>query len=189
MATIRKALAYSKRKPVINTRHSKRQQFSYIKAVPPQKIVKFNMGNIPAFEKNKFDLKITLFTKQDIQIRDLALEAVRQTLHKDLTKLFTIKNFFLRCNVFPHNILRNNRVYSGASKGERVQTGMTKSFGSPEGRAAIVKKDRPIFTAYFHNKQDIPKVRSFFKKAIPKLPCKTKIVVERVKKEVKKVLE
>jgi len=180
MAKIRKASAYSKRKPVVNTRFSKRQQFSYVKTVPPQKIVKFNMGNAQAFEKGFFNLKFTLSTKENIQIRDLALEAVRQTLNKDLTKFFQ-KNFFLRCNVFPHNILRNNRVYSGSSKGERVQTGMTKSFGKPEGRAAVVKKGKPIFTAYFNDKANIPKIRAFFKKSISKLPCKTKLVAEEIK--------
>tara|TARA_Y100000310_G_scaffold332053_1_gene406866 strand:+ start:763 stop:1305 length:543 start_codon:yes stop_codon:yes gene_type:complete len=180
MAKVRKALSYSKRKPVVNTRWSKRQQHSYLKSVPPQKIVKFNMGNPRAFEKGSFNLKLTLSTQEDIQIRDLALEAVRQALNKDLVKLFTIKNFFLRINVFPHNILRNNRVYSGSSKGERVQTGMTKSFGSPEGRAAVVKKGKPIFTAYFSGKQNIVRVRSFFKKVTPKLPCKTKVILEKV---------
>ncbi len=105
MGKVRRARAYSKRKPIVNTRHSRRQQHSYIKAVPPQKIVKFNMGNAKAYESNKFDYKLTLSTQEDIQIRDLALEAVRQTLNKDLTRLLP-KNFFLRCNVFPHNILR-----------------------------------------------------------------------------------
>ena len=177
MAAKRKALAYSKRKPVVNTRRSRKQQKSYIKAVPPQKIVKFNMGNIKKFEAGKYKIKITLSAEENIQIRDLALEAVRQSLNKDLTKIFP-KNFFLRCNCYPHNILRNNRVYSGSSKGERVQTGMKKSFGSPEGRAAIVKKGKPVFTIYFSGENHIPEVRKFIKKVIPKLPCKTKAVVE-----------
>ena len=180
MAVVRKALAYSKRKPVTNTRRSKRQQLSYIKTVPPQKIVKFNMGDYKKFEKNRFRFKITISTAENIQIRDLALEASRQSLNKDLTKLFQ-KNFFLRCNVYPHNILRNNRIFSGGSKGERVQTGMTKSFGSPEGRAAVIKKGKPVFTAYFSTESAIPKVRHAFKKVCPKLPCKTKIVVEKLK--------
>ena len=180
MATTRKALAYSKRKPITNTRRSKRQQLSYIKTVPPQKIVKFNMGDYKKFEKNRFRFKITVSTAENIQIRDLALEASRQSLNKDLTNLFQ-KNFFLRCNVYPHNILRNNRIFSGGSKGERVQTGMTKSFGSPEGRAAVVKKGNPIFTAYFSTESAISKVRKFFKKVCPKLPCKTKIVVEKLR--------
>ena len=180
MGTVRKALAYSKRKPVVNTRRSKRHQLSYVKTVPPQKVVKFNMGDYKKFEKNRFKFKMTVLTSERIQVRDLALEAVRQSLNKDLTKLFQ-KNFFLRCNVYPHNILRNNRIFSGGSKGERIQTGMTKSFGSPEGRAATIKKGNPVFTAYFSTESAIPSVRGFFKKITPKLPCKTKIVLEKLK--------
>ena len=149
MAVKRKASAYSKRIPVVNTRRSKKQQLSYVKTVPPQKIVKFNMGNPLGFEQGKFNIKITLLTEENIQIRDLSLEAVRQSLHKDMTDLLTIKNYFLRCNTYPHNILRNNRIYSGGSKGERIQTGMSKSFGSSEGRASTLKKGSPIFTSYF----------------------------------------
>ncbi len=182
MAVKRKALAYSKKKPIVNTRRSKRQQKSYIKTVPPQKIVKFNMGNIKKFEAGEYPIKITVSTRENIQIRDLALEAVRQGLNKDFTKLMQ-KDFFLKCHCYPHNILRNNRVYSGSSKGERVQTGMRKSFGSPDGRAAIVKKGKPIFSAYFTNEEHIPQIRIFFKKMIPKLPCKTKVVVEIKKKK------
>jgi len=181
MARVRKASAYSKKKPVINTRRSKKQQLSYIKTIPPQKIVKFNMGDYKKFEKGRFRFRITLLTQENIQIRDLALESARQSLNKDLTKLFQ-KNFFLRCNVYPHNILRNNRIFSGGSKGERIQTGMRQSFGSSDGRAAVVKKGRPVFTAYFSTETDIPEVRAFFKKITPRLPCKTKLVVENLKK-------
>jgi ribosomal protein L10e len=180
MAVKRKAKAYSKRKPVVNTRKSKKTQFSYVKAVPSQKIVKFNMGDIKGFEEGKYEYKITLFTEENIQIRDLALEAVRQGIHKEMTDLLQ-KNYFLRCNVYPHNILRNNRVFSGGSKGERIQTGMSKSFGSPEGRAAIVKKGRPVFTAYFSGEDNIPTVRHYFNRNKPKLPCATKIIVEKLK--------
>ncbi len=179
MATTRKALAYSKRKPVVNTRRSKKQQLSYIKTIPPQKIVKFNMGDYQGFEKGKYKIKITLSAGENIQIRDLALEAIRQSLNKDMTKLFQ-KNFFFRVNVYPHNILRNNRIFSGGSKGERVQTGMKHSFGSPEGRAAIVKKGRPVFTVYFNGDENLPKVRLFFKKATPKVPCKAVVKVEKM---------
>ncbi len=177
MAAKRKALAYSKRKPIVNTRRSRKQQKSYIKAVPPQKIVKFNMGNIKKFEAGDYKIKVILSTEENIQIRDFALEAVRQSLNKDMTKLIQ-KNFFLRCNCYPHNILRNNRVYSGSSKGERVQTGMKKSFGSPEGRAAIVKKGKPVFTIYFNGENNLPEVKKFIKKVTPKLPCKAKVTVE-----------
>jgi large subunit ribosomal protein L10e len=178
MVTVRRAKAYSKKIPVVNSRRSRKQQLSYIKTVPPQKIVKFNMADSKGFEEGNYKIKLTLSTEENIQIRDLALEAVRQSLHKDMTDLLTIKNYFLKCNTYPHNILRNNRVFSGASKGERVQTGMSLGFGTPEGRAAVLRKGNPIFTAYFNGKENIAKIREFFKKIISKLPCKTRIVVE-----------
>lgn len=179
MVANRKALAYSKRKPVTNTRRSKKQQKSYVKAVPPQKIVKFNMGDYQGFENGLYKIKVELGCEEDIQIRDLALEAVRQSLNKDMAQLLP-KNFFLRVNVYPHNILRNNRIFSGGSKGERIQTGMRLSFGSPEGRAAVVKKGRPIFTTYFNGEENVLKVRDFFKKVKPKVPCKTVIRIKRM---------
>lgn len=181
MATTRKASAYSKRKPAINTRKSRKQQKSFIKVIPPQKIVKFNMGDIRGFEDGKYKIKISLNTGEAIQIRDLALEAIRQSIHKDMTKLLTQKHYFLRCNVYPHNILRNNRIFSGGSKGERIQTGMKNSFGSSEGRAAIVKKNRPVFSLYFNGDENIPNVRKFFKKVKPKLPGKSLVKFENLK--------
>ena len=177
---VRRAKAYSKRNPVTNTRKSKKHQLSYIKAVPPQKIVKFNMGDVQGFESGKFDWKITMSTEENIQIRDLSLEATRQCIHKGMTDVLQ-KNYFLRCNCYPHNIIRNNRVFSGGSKGERVQTGMSKSFGTPEGRTAVLKKGSPVFTAYFSGDLIIPQVRGIFKTASPKLPCKIKIIYEVVK--------
>jgi large subunit ribosomal protein L10e len=179
MASVRKAAAYSKRNPVTNTRRSKKQQKSYVKTVPPQKIVKFNMGDYKGFEKDKYKIRVTLSTAENIQIRDLALEAIRQSLNKDLTKFFQ-KQFYMRVNVYPHNILRNNRIFSGGSKGERVQTGMKHSFGSSEGRAAVIKKGKPIFTVYYNGEENNPKVRLFFKKVTPKLACKAVVKLEKI---------
>lgn len=178
MAVKRKASAYSKRKPITNTRRSKKQQLSYVKTVPPQKIVKFNMGDYKGYESGKYKIRLFLTSEEDIQIRDFALEAVRQSVHKDMTKLLTQKNYFFRVNVYPHNILRNNRIFSGGSKGERVQTGMKKSFGTSEGRAAVIKKGKEIFTVYFNGEENLPKVKAFFKKVTPKLACKAKVRVE-----------
>jgi len=177
MVATRKASAYSRRKPIVNTRKSRKQQKSFIKTIPPQKIVKFNMGDIKGFENKKYKIKMSLDAGESVQVRDLALEAIRQTLNKDLTVFFQ-KNFFLRCNVYPHNILRNNRIFSGGSKGERVQTGMKNSFGSSEGRAAIVKKGKPVFTSYFNGNENVANVRLFFKKVKPKLPGKSLVNVE-----------
>lgn len=177
---VRRARAYSKRKPVVNTRKSKKTQFSFVKMVPNQKIVKFNMGDVQGYEQKKYPIKIRLVTEENIQIRDLALEAARQVIHKEMTEMLQ-KNYFLRCNVYPHNILRNNRIYSGGSKGERIQTGMSKSFGTPEGRAAIVKKGQDIFTSFFSGEENIKKVRDIFRKGKSKLPCASRVIVDILK--------
>jgi large subunit ribosomal protein L10e len=179
MAVHRKASAYSKRRAVINTRHSRKQKYNYVSSVPHQKIVKFNMGDISGFEQGVYKIKATILTIENIQIRDFALEAVRQDLNRSWLEIFQ-KSFFLKCNVFPHNVIRNNRVFSGGSKGERVQMGMSLSFGKPEGRAATVKAGRPIFTTYFNGEANLPKVKDAFRKTIPKLPCKTKILIEQI---------
>ena len=180
MAIVRKASAYSKKIVSVYTRKSKQTQKSFIKMIPSQKIVKFNMGDYNGFVAGKYKMSLSLITDDNLQIRDLALEAVRQSLNKDLTVLFQT-NFFLRCNTYPHNILRNNRVFSGGSKGERIQTGMQLSFGTPEGRAAIVKKGHPIFTVYFNGEENISKIRRFFTKVRPKLPGHILVGFERFK--------
>ena len=177
MAINRKASAYSKKKPSTYTRKSKKKSKNYIKTIPPQKIVKFSIGDYLGFEQGKYKIKISMISDENIQIRDMALEAVRQALNREVPEI--TQKFFLRCEVYPHNILRNNRVFSGGSKGERVQTGMQLSFGSPEGRAAIVKKGKSIFSVYFNGEDNIPKIRELFKKVKPKIPCRVIVNVER----------
>lgn len=180
MAATRKALAYSKRKHTAYTRKSKKKSKNYIKTVPPQKIVKFNMGEISDYNKGKFKNVIKIVADQDIQVRDLALEAVRQMLHNRMTKNIP-GTYYLACKPFPHQVLRDNKTFSGGTKGERVQTGMKHSFGSTIGRAAPVKKGKPIFEIHFANKKDAKYIRELCKSAVPKLPCKTKIVYEQIK--------
>lgn len=177
---VRKASAYSKKKPIVYTRKSKITQKSYIKMIPPQKIVKFNMGDYKGFEQGKYKYKVSLDVMENVQVRDLALEAMRQSLLKDLADGLAT-NFFMRCNVYPHNILRNNRIFSGGSKGERIQTGMQKSFGSPEGRAATVRRGKSIFSIYFNGEENIPKVREYYRKVKPKMPGHTVVNLVKVK--------
>jgi hypothetical protein len=60
MAVKRRAKAYSKRKPLANTRRSRKQQLSYIKMVPPRKVVRFNMADSKGFEEGIYKIKVTL---------------------------------------------------------------------------------------------------------------------------------
>ncbi len=177
---VRKAYAYSKRKYTAYTRKSKQKSKNYIKAVPPQKIVKFEMGDINGFKKGGYKNSMKIIAGQNVQIRDLALEAVRQRLNNILTKKL-LKSFYLGCKPFPHQVLRDNKCFSGGSKGERVQTGMKHSFGSTMGRAAPIKKGKTIFEIYYLNKKDTSWIRELCKSSVPKLPCSTKILYEEHK--------
>jgi len=181
MAVIRKASAYTKRKHTSYTRKSKKKAKNYIKTVPQQKIVKFNMGLISDYRKGKLKNVIRINAGESVQIRDLALEAVRQMLHNRMTKKIP-DTYYLACKPFPHQILRDNKCFSGGSKGERVQTGMKHSFGSAMGRAAPIKTGKPIFEIHFLNAKDRAYIRTLCKSAVPKLPCKTNIVYESLEK-------
>ncbi len=181
---LRKACAYSKKKARPYTRKSKKRSKSYIKTIPHQKIVKFDMGNTKAFEKGKFPLILKLISKEKVMIRDNALEACRQVILKDLEKNLP-GSYYFSIRKFPHHILRENRMYSGGSKGERVNTGMKESFGSVIGRAAFINPGDTIFLVAFTEKKFIPLIRNALRKVKPKLACASKAVLEKRSKKVK----
>lgn len=178
---IRRAIAYSKRRSTTYTRKSmKVKHLNYIKAVPNQKVSKFNMGSVSKFNKSEYKHFFTVSSAINIQIRDMALEAARQYLNNQLTKLL-VDNYYLACKPYPHQVLRENKTFSGGSKGERVQSGMAHSFGTTMYRAAYVRVGEPIYIIGFQNKKDIPAIRALCISARAKLPCKTKIVYEEKK--------
>jgi large subunit ribosomal protein L10e len=175
---LRKALAYSKKKVRPYTRKSKVKSRSYIKTIPQQKIVKFRMGDVKGYETGKLKNVIKLVAGEGILIRDNALEASRQYIHKALQEEIP-GQYYLEIKVFPHHILRENKVLTGASKGERVNTGMQLSFGSVMGRAAIVKPNQTIFlVAVFHEKLRELAVKAL-EKIKAKIPCHARIVIEK----------
>jgi len=181
MATLRKANAYSKRKVTPYTRTSKRRQKSYIKTVPPQKIVKFDMGKTDAYHAGKFAYEITVFTDEKCQIRHNALEACRQYINKKLDKE-TNKNFFFKIVPYPHHIQRENRMLTGAGA-DRMQTGMQLSFGKAVGKSAIMKPGQKLFIVAVSTAKEAQFTRNCFKQIKSKLPCKTSIVTEIHKSE------
>jgi len=107
MVSLRKANAYSKRIVVPYTRISKRKNRSYIKVVPPQKIVKFSMGEGKVYAAGKFPHKLTLVTIEAVQIRHNALESCRQYINKGLDKILQdsiILRLFLFLTIFREKI-------------------------------------------------------------------------------------
>lgn len=175
---LRKACAYSKKYARPYTRKSKVRSKSYIKTIPPQKVVKFDMGNVKEFKKGGFKFILKAVSREKVMIRDNALEACRQVIHKDLEKAIP-GSYYFGVRKYPHHILRENRMYSGGSKGERVNTGMQGSFGSAVGRAAFVDAGEEIFIVAFSEKKNIPIIRNALNKIKPKLPGGGKIILEQ----------
>jgi large subunit ribosomal protein L10e len=134
------------------------------------------MGNVPKFTRGEFKCFLTIISEMNLQIRDMALEAARQMINNHLTKLLMIENYYLACKPYPHQVIRENKTFSGGSKGERVQSGMAHSFGTTMFRSAVVKIGEPIFIVAFNDKKKISEIRNILKSASAKLPCKSKII-------------
>jgi len=176
MAGLRKASAYTKRKVVPFTRVSKKKGKSYVKTVPPQKIVKFTMGSSSLLASGKLPYVLTVVSDEDAQIRHNALEACRQYLNKQLDKEL-LGQYYFRIIIYPHHIQRENKMLTGAGS-DRMQTGMQLSFGRPSGKAAIVKKNAKILIIAVPNEKASRFTRSVIKKVKSKIPCKIRILSE-----------
>ena len=174
MATLRKANAYSKKTVVPFTRVSKRRQKSFIKVVPPQKIVKFTMGKSPLFNAGKLPHELVVLCTEKVQIRHNALEACRQYINKQMDKELAGQYLF-KIIPFPHHIQRENKMLTGAGA-DRMQTGMALSFGKCVGKSAIMKKDSRLFVINVATPKAVVSVRAILKKVKPKLPCKIRVL-------------
>lgn len=176
MATLRKASSYTRRKVTPFTRTSRKRKKAFIKTNPPQKIVKFDMGEGKLFRDGKLPHVLTVVSEEKVQIRHNAFESVRQYINKKLDKE-TNKNYFFKIIPYPHHIQRENKMLTGAGA-DRMQTGMQLSFGKTVGKAAIVKPGTKIFRLALSTEKDALFARNVIKQIKPKLPCKIRIDYE-----------
>lgn len=176
MVGLRKASSYSKRIVVPFTRISKKKNKSYVKAVPPQKIVKFAMGKEQLFNQGKLPYILILVADEHVQIRHNAFEACRQFINKKMDEEFGDQYFF-RVVPFPHHIQRENKMLTGAGA-DRMQSGMQLSFGKTAGKAAIVKPGTHIFFLALKDPRAVDFTRHLLRQIKPKLPGKTKVLYE-----------
>ena len=162
MAGIRKGHCYTK---VVRayTRKSKFKAKAYIKGVPPNKIVKYDQGNL----QKAFESEVNIVSRDPIQIRHNALESARQIVSRHASLLMG-NNYRLKVRVFPHHVLRENKMLSGAGA-DRMQTGMQRAFGKPIGAAAQVKRNQSIITLYV-DKKDTDNAKKVLHKATQRLP-------------------
>jgi large subunit ribosomal protein L10e len=161
------------------TRFSKYKKLCYVRARPANRISRYTGGT-----QDVFAVKVHLIPRVDVQIRDAALESARQTSNRVLEGTLGKTGYFFQMKVYPHHIVRENPLASGAGA-DRLSTGMAHNYGKPIGIAAQVKKGQPIFTVKT-NKENITLARQAMKRAAYKIPCTCSIVVEELKKKVVK---
>jgi large subunit ribosomal protein L10e len=108
----------------------------FIHGGPQSKITIFTMGNKTPAE-GEYPVKTSIYAKEPAQIRHNALEAARQAANKYLTKKIGKEDFLLQIRVYPHHVLRENKMMAFAGA-DRLQDGMKQAFGKPIGTAARV---------------------------------------------------
>jgi len=156
-----------------NTRVSKHKpRKSYVKGVPYPKIRSFEVGK----PKGEYKVRAFLVTKGAVQIRHNSLEAARISANKTLETRLGIDMYFMKVLVFPHHILRDNPIATGAGA-DRYQTGMRLSFGRPTSTAARVKRNQRIIEVRVSpGKEDVAK--RALKVASSKIPVSCHVVFE-----------
>ena len=80
------------------------------------------------------------------------------------------KEFYLEVKVYPHHIMRENKMLQGAGA-DRMQTGMSHSFGVSTERAALVKPNQKIFIVALKNKKHEAEARKLIASIKARLPC------------------
>jgi len=159
-----------------NYRHVKNRAYTrkeYARGFPPPKIVKFTMGDTKA----TFEIEANLVALKRAQIRHSALEAARVATNRILIDKL-INDYFMQVLLYPHIILRENKMIFGAHA-DRLQQGMRRSFGTAIGTAAKVEVGQAIITVKVKaSAAEIAK--ESLKRGSAKLPITCKIVVTKI---------
>ena len=172
MAKLRKGVAYRKlERPY--TRRSKYRNKNYVRASPHNLIVRYDMGEL----QRKFEYKMEIKAMKGLQIRHNALEAARKSSNRVLEKKTGKVGFRLKLLVFPHHVLRENPLASGAGA-DRMSTGMAHSFGKPIGLAAQIQKGQTIFEIQV-DKNNLLVAKEAAKRIRSKVPCQCQFVISK----------
>ncbi|RLF22676.1 MAG: 50S ribosomal protein L16 [Thermoprotei archaeon] len=149
----------------------------YISSIPPVHIAKFEDGD----PKGNFTVTLHLVSMTDAQIRSNALEAARLAATRYLSSEVGSSNYFFKLRIYPHHILRENKMIAGAGA-DRLQDGMRLAFGTPIGCAARVHRGQQLITVKT-TEQFIEKAKEALRRAASKLPVPCRIVIVGEKKE------
>ncbi|MFH1285174.1 MAG: 50S ribosomal protein L16 [Candidatus Micrarchaeota archaeon] len=157
------------------TRYSrKKPKKSFVKAMPHNSLVIYKMGKI----NSAYDTKIDLVCSSPIQVRDNALESARQAVNKYLEKTIP-ENYQLFVQVYPHNVLRENKMILGAGA-DRLQKGMRKAYGRAMDRAARIYARQIVFSASTMS-SNLPVIKEAYRRAKAKLPGSYRLKITQAK--------
>jgi large subunit ribosomal protein L10e len=131
-----------------------------------------------------FELTISMLAKERVQIRHSALEAMRISANRYLTKELGPENYFLWLRTYPHQILREKKMMAVAGA-DRIQEGMRRSFGKPFALAARVKPGQPILTLEV-NYQHLDIAKNALRRASMKIPTPCKLKLDKAPEELRK---
>jgi large subunit ribosomal protein L10e len=146
---------------------------SYVKGVPVSKIHQFEVGNVKG--QASFPLAYSLVPTKDRQFRSNCLEAARQMATKYMAANLGEQGFFLKMRKYPHHVLRENPLATGAGA-DRFSQGMRQAFGKPIGQAARILTGEKIMTAHVPAGKDVI-VKEALRRASAKLPGACRIVL------------
>src|SRR3989338_1747153 len=136
---------------------------NYIGTAPGVRTRQFNMGNPIKNFTRIMDLQIG----ETMQIRDNAMEAVRQAINRYMQKHLGKEGYFMKIRVYPHQVLRENKQAQGAGA-DRIQKGMSHPYGRPIGRAIRVREGQ-IIISLLCDPEKIELDKTGLKRAGPKL--------------------
>lgn len=153
----------------------------YIKRIPGPKVVLWRMGKKRG---RNFELTLSLQAKEAVQIRHSALEAMRISANRYLTRQLGPENYFLWIRTYPHQILREKRMMAFAGA-DRIQEGMRRSFGKPFALAARVKAGQSVMTLEVDYK-DLDIAKDALRRASMKLPTPCTINLDKAPPELRK---
>ncbi len=163
------------RKPGSMYRQIKGQAYcrkEYMGGVPTSRITQFEHG-----ARGDYPVRMTLRVTEQCQIRHIALEAARISANRFLAKKIGQTGYHLKIRVYPHNVLRENKLATGAGA-DRISDGMRHAFGKAVGTAARVNADQEIMTLETSQVHFIT-AKLALKRAAIKLPSPCYIEIER----------
>lgn len=131
------------RKPASMYREIKGQantRREYVGGIPNTRLTQFEMGD----RSGEFPIKMSLRVENRVQIRHTALEAGRIAANRVLGKS-GISAYHFTVRVFPHIILRENKLATGAGA-DRVSSGMRNAFGKNVSTAARLQRGQAVYT-------------------------------------------